>query len=170
MIDLPCYSSPIVTGIVYGVITFLILATLALLLFIFRNSMSVFTPARNSVWEYLKLIYWPALLVGLVIYSVWQPVNFVTAWVVSIMVAMYYYVSSYYTYVGVFGYDSLYIDVSVYVYSIAFGIATYYFTQRSSYHSPFLTVFSLIVLVGFGIAFCVLTYNYPSWGIFSYTD
>ncbi len=74
-----------------------------------------FFPVNESIWEHLKLIFLPGILVILLVFSAagWKkpPAGFLPAQTIGILCGMLFIVVFYYTYSGILGRDILWMDI-----------------------------------------------------------
>ena len=152
-----------------GLIVFTLLSAMGLILYLLRGKNSILTPSNNSVWESLKLIYYPALFLGLIVLLSSWPCNFVVPWILATLFALYYYVTLYYTYTGIFGFASMYLVVSTYLYALVLGLCFFYYFRRREHFPAWVVIVSVISMATLGILFVALTFYHPNWGIFAST-
>lgn len=134
----------------------------------------VFNPVNESVWEHLKFMFFPFLFWWIAMYllhaETWKgivPLNtLIVSAASSLVIAPLLVVLFYYSYTGVFGLESLLIDILlVFVcYCIALSAASHFLT----YSEPgrWAAILSVIVISGISIAFVVFTFDPPKLPIF----
>ena len=92
---------------------------------------ALFCPVNESVWEHLKLLYFPFLLVSLVSFrrSSPRPDLFFYSRFLGVLPALLFILASYYTYTGILGRHFLLVDLILYVCSVfaAFAASSYFY-------------------------------------------
>jgi hypothetical protein len=128
----------------------------------------VFSAVNESVWEHLKLAYWPALLFLLVEYVTLKKAvaNFFLAKTVGVYLMVMIIPVVFYSYTAFAGESILAVDIGSFVVAVVIGqLASYkLFTQKRL--SEKLAWISLGALVALGIAFAVFTFAPPHVGVF----
>ncbi len=110
--------------------------------------------ANESVWEHMKIIFLPFLLVSIVIFIIVKP-SFVryfiatTAGLITIIVSM---LTLYYTYVGIIGQDVLIVDIllSIFVLFLGFLVSYKLYTKwenANKYFGLFFIAFILLIVI-----------------------
>lgn len=132
----------------------------------------IFAPVNESVWEHLKLTFWPMLVWWLSGYFIPDKNGRISAnkWFTSCALAevtcMLVIVSFYYTYTGALGIESLILDI----FSLVLGVivAQVLALHVYKYANPCQNCMyiSIIVLVLLAVAFTVFTFNPPHLPLF----
>lgn len=110
--------------------------------------------ANESVWEHMKIIFLPFLLVSIIIFFIVKP-NFIryfiatTAGLITIIISM---ITLYYTYVGIVGQDVLLVDIllSIFVLFLGFVVSYQLYTKWENakrYFPVFFTLFILLIVI-----------------------
>lgn len=94
---------------------------------------ALFCPVNESVWEHLKLIFFPLLAVSLLEYLRFQaePARFFYNRFLSTLYAMFSTVTLFYTYTGIIGKDFFIIDILIFVFSILLAFSAYNYRCKS---------------------------------------
>lgn len=132
----------------------------------------LFNPVNESVWEHLKIMFFPFLSWWVVIYILKNRKYDIplTTWIesaaVSLVVAPLSVILLYYSYTGAFGTESVFIDVllAFICYFFALCIASHYLEY--SVPNKRAAIVSVIVIVLIFAAFIVFTINPPELPIF----
>ena len=132
----------------------------------------IFAPVNESIWEHLKLTFWPMLIWWIAGYIILRKRNDVSAgqWFSSCATAELacplVVLCFYYTYTGALGIESLILDI----FSMLFGIAAaqvlalhVYKNARFSHYCLYISVAILILLA---VAFTVFTFAPPHIPLF----
>lgn len=126
-----------------------------------ENAVSaLFSAVNESIWEHLKLIYYPMLLFALWEYFVWgkERPDFWCIKLRGILLGLILIPTIYYAYTGILGQNIDWLNIAIFFLSA--GISFYYETKRFEESAkPCKFAFPLILLIG-GI-FMVLTFLPP---------
>lgn len=132
----------------------------------------IFAPVNESVWEHLKLTFWPTLLWWLwgyyrfakrVIFSLKQ---WLFPGLISLVAAPIFIVSFYYTYTGAFGIHSLFLDIlSLLIGIIIAQLVALHFYRHSALNACNLYL-ALAILVLLIAIFIIFTFSPPHIPLF----
>lgn len=126
-------------------------------------------PVNESVWEHLKLLFFPALIYLIIEYflSKERYENLISAGVIGIIMGMLTITAFFYTYTGVLGFDSPILDVLSYYLGL---VVTLYVKSRilrkKSFSSKTAKYLSLIIAAVTAALFIVWSFCPPRFGIF----
>lgn len=127
---------------------------------------AIFSAINESVWEHLKLLYFPMLLTIIIgyLYIGKKVPNFICAKTIGIISAMFFIVIFFYTYTGILGKNIAFIDISSFFIATILGetIAYIIMINKCKCNNK-IAVFILIFLF---ICFAIFTYFTPKLGIF----
>ena len=131
-----------------------------------NHIVALFSSLNESVWEHLKLAYFPMMLTILIgyFYLGHNSCNFLCSKTIGILVAMVAIVTFFYTYTGVLGKNIPVIDISSFYISTLIGEFIAYLLMINKYKCNNL-IASIILIIIF-ISFIIFTYNTPNLGIF----
>lgn len=129
---------------------------------------ALFAPVNESVWEHLKLLFFPVFFVtccaSLFYTGKNLPVFFAHA--VSVLCGMLFLVVFYYTYSGILGYSAMFIDIALYYVTV---ILVYVFSaaimRKERTVIPYTLPGVCIFIVMSGVFFLFTLYP-PAIGIF----
>lgn len=127
---------------------------------------SLFSPVNESIWEHLKLLFFPMLVL-----TIWDlftshrnDLNFLPARTIGILSGLAFIVIFYYTITGTIGRDIAWINIVIYLLSAAYA---FWLERRIYARSRKLSVtWAIIFLIIFIILFIVFTIAPPTLGIF----
>ena len=136
----------------------------------------LFNPVNESVWEHLKLMFFPFLLWWIVMYIIKKQKCDISlnTWIesaaVSSVAAPLSVLLLYYSYTGVFGIESMFIDIllTFICYFIALSVASHYLEYSAPNRCT--AIVSVILIIIIFSAFIVFTINPPKLPIFSYNS
>lgn len=132
----------------------------------------LFTPTNESIWEHLKLIYWPIVLwwgIGFIVFRNSKQLSWLkwlTAATVSLMVIMAFIVGWYYTWVYGVGKSSSLIHMSSLFIAVPIGQLLGIHVYRVVKPRFIYQVISLILFILFGVMFIYFTFAAPDLPIF----
>ena len=128
-----------------------------------------FSAVNESVWEHLKLVFYPMLIAMIIEYFfVKQDVNnYIEAKTIGIFTAIFFIIVSFYTYSGVIGTSVIVIDIIIFIISIILGeYVAYRLMKRENESTVLTTSLSIIILLFLLLCFIIFTYIPPEVNLF----
>lgn len=115
---------------------------------------ALFCPVNESVWEHLKLLYFPFLFVSVWEYLALHPeaLHFFYCRYLGVIFGMLFTISVFYTYSGILGQNFLVLDILLFYSSviISFGMSEYFSgMSHASHETDSIFVISLWVITAF---------------------
>ena len=115
---------------------------------------ALFCPVNESVWEHLKLLYFPFLFVSVWEYLTLRPavLQFFYCRYLGVLLGMLFTVSVFYTYSGILGRNFLVLDILLFYSSVivSFAMSEYFIGRsRTSHETDPAFVISLWVITAF---------------------
>lgn len=153
-----------------SILTVIILGSLSHFLYEFsgkRVIFALFCPVNESVWEHLKLLFFPFLLITILNWYQKRPpvLAFFYHRFLGIICAMFATLILFYTYTGIIGRHFLIADLTIFVFSVIFAFYINQYFQRKRLLPPTQeVVFSLWILLS--ICFFVFTCYPPDIALF----
>lgn len=129
----------------------------------------LFSATNESVWEHLKLVFYPMLILAIVEYFVVKKEanNYIEAKSLGIFLAIAFIIVFYYTYTGIIGKTFFIIDILTFIISIILGEwVSYKLMIRKSESTTLSKILSLAIIFYFLISFILFTYNPPNINLF----
>lgn len=126
-------------------------------------------PVNESVWEHLKMVFFPMLIMAAVQYPFVKNIvnNYLEAKTIGIFTAMSFVVVTFFTYSGILGTNLLIIDVLIFLISMILGeYVAYKFIKRKNESDTKSKVLASIILVFFVFTFIIFTYCVPEVNLF----
>lgn len=154
-----------------GVIPIILVGSLLHFAFDWSNQwalVAVFAAVNESVWEHLKLAFWPMLGWALIERRFLDTPSgpFWAAKSIGLLIASTSIVAVFFTYVAVLGRNVLILDLATYGISVALGqVASVAFVSTAAVR-PILRRAALLLLAAQIVAFATLTYFPPQWELF----
>lgn len=127
---------------------------------------ATFSAVNESVWEHLKLIFFPSLLTVIIgiLYLKKECPNFICAKTLGILISMAFIVIFFYTYTGIIGKSISIIDISSFIIAVILGESISYLLVVNKFKCN--SIISVCTLVVLSICFILFTFFTPQIGIF----
>lgn len=125
-----------------------------------------FSAINESVWEHLKLLFFPMLLSTIIgyFYIGENAHNFLCSKTLGIIISMLFIIIFFYTYTGILGEDIAIIDISSFFIAVILGeYVSYRAIEKKFKCNKEIAIIILVVLL---ISFVTFTYFTPNLGIF----
>jgi len=166
---------------IWGAVYIIVLGTLLHFAFAWSGKnlfVAPFAAVNESVWEHLKLVFWPALLFALVEFNflrkklaLKEKENFWIAKSLAIPMAMIFIIGSFYLYTA-FIPDNLFMDILIFILAVVLGqIVSYNLIVKPEWKNPnakFLNALALRALAMIALCFVLFSFNPPR--IFLFQD
>ena len=128
-----------------------------------------FSAVNESVWEHLKLVFYPMLILGLIEYYFVKNIanNYIEAKAIGTFTAISFIVISFFTYTGIIGTNFFIIDILIFIISIILGEWTSYKLMKRKNESTIQTkILAGGILIFLLSCFIILTYVTPQVNLF----
>ena len=128
-----------------------------------------FSAVNESVWEHLKLVFYPMLIATIVEYFFVKndTNNYIEAKTIGIFTAIAFIVITFFTYSGIIGTNIIVIDILIFIISIILGeYVSYKLMKREDESSVTTEVLSVIILTFLFLCFVIFTYLPPEVNLF----
>lgn len=127
-------------------------------------------PVNESVWEHLKLLFFPALFYFIIEYFLSKELyeNLISAGVIGIFTGMLTIIAFFYTYKGILGFDVPALDVLSYFLGV--GVMLYVksrILRNKSFSSKASKCLSIIITAVTAVLFVIWSFYPPTLGIFN---
>lgn len=132
----------------------------------------IFAPTNESVWEHLKMTFWPMLICWFIGYYILKKRNTISVvqWFVSCSIAELVcplvIVSFYYTYTGALGIKSLILNIFSLFLGVAVGQCMGLHVYKHAKLHSFCLYIAIALLIVAAIAFTVFTFAPPPLPLF----
>lgn len=125
-----------------------------------------FSAVNESVWEHLKLLFFPMLLSTIIgyFYIGKNTPNFLCSKTLGIITAMSFIIIFFYTYTGIIGRSIVFIDIASFFIAVILGEYLAYKLITNNFKCN--NIVSIITLIVILICFILFTYFTPKIGIF----
>jgi len=135
-------------------------------------AVGAFSAVNESVWEHLKLVFWPALLFMLIEYSPVKKTtnNFAFAKPIGVCLAIITIPIIFYSYTAITGESIFFIDISTFVVAVIVGQISSYRLLTHKKPSESLNKVSLVLLILLAVVFILFTFYPPQLPIFRYSS
>jgi hypothetical protein len=123
---------------------------------------------NESVWEHLKLGYWPLVFFSLIEYRFIkdEAKNLGIAKLMGALTFIATIIVIFYSYTAIIGEELLFIDILSFILGVIFGQIVSYKLMSSSKLPQWINMLSWIVFVGLGFLFILFTFYPPKLPIF----
>ncbi len=157
--------------IIYGIIFVSLLGTFSHFLYDWCDNnkfIALFTPTSESVWEHIKLIYFPMLIYTIFAYIMLKS-NYpyiLSALLLGLIIGFLLIPIIFYVYSGILGYNLLIVDISSFYLSV---IIAFYFSYKLAilYDTRNLLPFLIVIVISIALSFFIFTYYPPNIALFS---
>ena len=125
-------------------------------------------PVNESVWEHLKLPYWPLIIYSLIEYNFIKDKanNLIIGKLISFLISIGTILIIFYAYTAILGAELLIVDILSFVLGVVIGQLVSYKILTIKELSKWYSITSWIIFIGFGVLFAVFTYFPPHLPIF----
>lgn len=154
---------------IMSAIVIMILGTILHFVYDWTNSnlfVGIFTPVNESVWEHLKLLFYPMLLMLIIGYCCEgkRVIGYLCAKVLGIIVAISFTIIFYYTYSGIIGKNFAPIDIGIFFVAVILGQYVSYKKMKLNLNcNKFLAISTLVAIATF---LTIFTFCTPHINIF----
>lgn len=134
-----------------------------------NNFIGTFSAVNESVWEHLKLAFFPMLILGIIEYFFVKNIsnNYIEAKTIGIFLAISFIVIAFFTYTGILGVDILILDILIFITSIILGeTISYKLMKRENESNNKTKVLASIILIFLLFSFIICTFNPPKVNLF----
>jgi len=127
-----------------------------------------FFPVNESVWEHLKLPYWPLLIFALIEYQFIKEEanNFIVGKTIAALLSIVIIIITFYAYTAILKTEILIIDILSFIIGVIVGQLISYKLLTISEVPKLATIFSWIIFIALGVIFILFTYFPPHLSIF----
>jgi len=125
-------------------------------------------PVNESVWEHLKLVYWPLIFFSIIEYFPLKGEvnNFVLSKLVAIIIAEITILVTFYSYTAILGTEILLVDILSFIIGVILGYIVSYELLKLKATPNWSTIISFVAIILLGIIFVVFTYFPPEIPLF----
>lgn len=168
-------KEPFVTWMLFGIPILIAVAYPIHLLYEWTGKNIVaglFAPVNESMWEHLKMVFWPTLFwwaIGYLIFLRNRGNGFARAAVtcaVSALVSEVFVIAFFYTYTGALGVESLTVNIIGLFLGLFFGILLARHIDRHTKPRKFATFIAVVLILLLAAAFLYFTFTPPHLPIF----
>ncbi len=106
----------------------------------------LFAAVNESVWEHTKIVYFPFLFYAIIEYFVIKPDfwRFFAAKTISMSMILLFMITFFYTYTGMFGVESLIIDI---IFTFVLTFIAFYISHRLYRSARLMSVAPILILI-----------------------
>lgn len=130
----------------------------------------LFAPVNESVWEHLKILFFPFVIAMIIEYFIYgkHAYNFYTSKLIGLTVGILSIITNYYTAVGAFGINNMVTNIGIYVISVIIAYALSYMRMlKTPKMAGGIWESSAIAVIGiYFVLFLIFTYYTPRIPLF----
>ncbi len=134
----------------------------------------IIAPVNESIWEHLKLAFWPMLVWWIIGYFIIAKKNKISAarWFFPAAIALYsaiiVIIAFFYTYTGAFGFESIFMDIFSLILAIIVGhlMALHFFRRATFINCRCWFYIAIVLIILLSSLFAVFTFNTPHIPLF----
>lgn len=132
-----------------------------------NNLIGLFVPINESVWEHMKLVFFPLLIYSIIMNKklMYEYPGLKSALYFGIIIGTLFIPIVYYTYVGIIGYHHLILDILTFIFIIIIAFFSIYRLTRSKKLQNHTRILKILVSLLF-IGFIFFTYFPPKLALF----
>lgn len=143
--------------------------------FIFEMSgknffVGLFFPVNESVWEHLKLLFFPFVLSTFIEYFIYgrELEHFFTAKLYGLLIGLFSIITNYYTTVGAFGINNEAVNISIYVIALltAYGFSLYKIIMPPKMSGGLYETCAIFIIATIFALMLIFTYYPPHFPLF----
>ena len=126
----------------------------------------IFSPINESIWEHLKLMFFPMLITIIIgyLYKGKDIDNYLSSKVIGTIVMLSFTIVFYYTYSGILGTNYTGVDVSIFFIAVALGQYVSYKLMKTKFHGN--NIIATIILLVLLLCFVIFTFFPPNIALF----
>ena len=156
---------------IFGIFFIIILGTLLHFAYEWTGecrAMALFAAVNESVWEHLKLGFWPGFLYALIEYPLLKnhTNNFLIAKTISLYIIPITIALLFYSYTSLVGSHNLFIDILIFIIAVIIGQLVSYKIMTSEKLPETFTMISIVALIVITSMFLLFTFYPPHLPIF----
>lgn len=132
----------------------------------------IFTPINESIWEHLKLVYWPLILwwgIGFIVFKDKKNLNlskWIPAGTLSILFGMLFIVSWYYVWRYALRIENEWTNIGSLFIAVPIGQLIAIHVYRVIKSRTFYTILSILLLLLLAVSFAWFTFQTPTFPLF----
>lgn len=135
-----------------------------------QNSIAaVFGAVNESVWEHLKLLFWPVFVLSVVEYFIFFKAsqNFILSRFLGLIIGMTVIVTVFYTLSGIVGNTLGWFNILLYYIAVLITFITSRLIRKNgAFEFKYSNVIGLLLFIGLAVFFGVFSFYTPNLGIF----
>jgi len=156
---------------VIGIIFVIIVGTLFHFLFEWLYSwppIGAIAAVNESVWEHLKLPYWPIIIFSFIEYNYIKDdiKNFIIGKAIAVLISIGTILITFYSYTAILGTEILFIDIMSFFVGVIIGQLVSYKIISLNELQKWIRIVSWVIIIGMGISLILFTYLPPHLPIF----
>jgi hypothetical protein len=130
--------------------------------------LALIAAVNESVWEHLKLAFWPGMIYALITYPILKrkTKNFWTAKTAGLYAMPIVIIVMFYSYLTIAGKSNLVYDISTFILAVSAGQLLSYHLMTKDIHQRSVKIIAVALLLIITAAFCLFTFFPPKFPLF----
>lgn len=130
--------------------------------------LALIAAVNESVWEHLKLAFWPGIIYSLIAYPFLKrkSKNFWTAKTAGLYAMPIVIIVMFYSYLAIAGKSNLAYDISTFILAVSAGQLLSYHLMTKDIHQHSVKIIAVALLLIITAAFCLFTFLPPKFPLF----
>ncbi|MFA9378811.1 MAG: DUF6512 family protein [Lachnotalea sp.] len=156
---------------IIGIIFIIFLGTLMHFVYEWSNYntiVALVAPINESIWEHLKLLFFPTLLYSIIEYNrVGKNYsNYITSIAFGLIIGLLSIIVIYYTYTGIIGYNIFIMDILIFIVSVILTQYISYYVLTNNLFTQVSSTTSILLLIVILLMFILFTFKPPMIELF----
>lgn len=138
----------------------------------FWKPIAVIAPVNESIWEHLKMVFWPGLFFSLIQYHFVKNLttNYWSAKALSLVFMPLFITAGWFAFAVLTGANNFAVNIVLFVIAIILGQAISFKMLTSARESRLKPVFPILCIVVLGLSFGLFSFFPPRIGLFEHMD
>jgi hypothetical protein len=136
----------------------------------YSTIVGAFTPVNESVWEHLKLLLFPTIIISVVEYIMCgkNRNGYIISKTISLIIGLVFIVTAYYTYTGASGNESFIADIIIFILSCAITsfLTCIFMNCKTIRFDDTKTIIAILILTAIILMFVYFTFDPPMLELF----
>ena len=136
----------------------------------YSTIVGAFTPVNESIWEHLKLLIFPSIIIAIPEYILHtnRRRDFIISKIISLLIGITFIVTSFYTYTGITGNHNFIIDIIIFI--VACALSSYLtciiISSKKFHFSDNKAIIMVLILTAMILLFVYYTFDPPQIELF----
>ena len=136
----------------------------------YSTLVGAFTPVNESVWEHLKLLLFPTVLISIGEYLLCgrNKNGYIISKIISLLIGLVFIITAFYTYTGISGSESFIADIIIFILSCAITsfLTCIFMNSKLIKFNDSKTIIAILILTALILMFVYFTFDPPMLELF----